>query len=207
MSNSKQICYLFTKKQRLTYKITSFKSSVDLNPVFNFAKKSEFYKMDYGNGNGNDVQDRKYDNDVRNSEMARTMFDLGELQVNDTGDDYDMTIERMFEFLKYNKNGHFEEHVDRKRYSNHTHSICVYPPQNVEGGELVVNKKVSIPMSKDAWITVIFPIDTVHTSKPVITGTKYLFKGTASVKYHKIKNIITTVTQTKQNKIKSMPKD
>lgn len=78
-------------------------------------------------------------------------------------------------------------------------------------------------MSKDAWITVIFPIDTLHTSKPVITGTKYLFKGIASVKYHKIKNIIATVqfflydfateselkksVQTKQTKFKSMPID
>ena len=140
MSKTKEICYLFTKKQRLTYKITSFKSSADLNRIFNFAKTSQFKKIDYGNGD--DGLDRTHDTDVRDSEISCTMFDLGELQINDVDTDRDMTIDRMFEFIRYKKDGHFEEHTDRKRHTTHTDSICIYPPQNVIGGELIINKKI-----------------------------------------------------------------
>lgn len=206
MLKTKEICYFFTKKQRLTYKVSTFKSSIDnLNHVFNFAKTGQFKKLDYGNDS--DGLERKYDLDIRDSEISYTLFDLGELQINDVDSDYTISIDRMFEFIKYTKEGHFEEHVDRKRYLTHTHSICVYPPQNVEGGKLIINKKISIPMSKDTWILVSFPIDTLHASEPVLKGTKYLFKGTASVNYYNSKNVIATTTHKKKPNIKSTKKD
>jgi len=205
MSKNKHLCYLFTKKHRLTCKTTLLNSSIDLNHVFNFAKSGQFVKMNYGVGS--DGVNRQYDDEIRDSEISSNMFDLGELTIEDTNSDFNITIDHMFEFLKYNKGGHFEEHEDRKRYIGHSHTICIYPPQNVEGGELIVNKKTTIPMSKDSWTVVIFPIDTLHTSNSVKSGTKYVFKGTISIKYHNVQKIIVAPLTQKLIKTKSTRKD
>lgn len=193
--------YLFTKKQRLTCKITSLKSSINIENVYKFAKNSEFKNMDYGI---NDGTDRKIDTNIRDSKISLSLFDLGEMELENTNDDYNIKIDRMFEFLKYEKGGHFEEHTDRQRYVTHTHTVCVYPPQNVDGGDIIINKKNIIQMSDKNWTIIIFPIDTLHTSTPVIKGIKYLFKGTASLKYKKI--VINNVKDVKR-KPTSRPKD
>lgn len=187
MSINKNICYFFNKNQRLTQTLTTFESSIDLSDVYDFAIKSKFEPMNYGiNDNG---IERNLDKNIRDSEISLSLFDLGKIKINVIDDKYNVIIERMFEFLKYNPGGHFQEHTDRQRYSTHTHTVCVYPPQIIIGGELIINKNIVIPMSKKSWTIVIFPIDTIHTCEKVIKGTKYLFKSTASITNLQIKQI------------------
>ena len=93
-----------------------------------------------------------------------------------------------FELLRYNENGFFKIHRDKKHndYVNyeHTHSILLYPPNNLspyEEGYLIINEnkkeKIINPSSFTDWTFVIFNINTPHEASPVKNGTKYVFKG------------------------------
>jgi len=73
-------------------------------------------------------------------------------------------------------------HEDKETRHRHTYTACIYPPQDVVGGELVVfdnNKKIlaTYQMPKDNWLIIVMPIYLKHKSKPVTSGIKYLFKG------------------------------
>ena len=190
------VCLLsITNNDKIGHKFGTFESSIDLNNVFNFACKSNFRDMDYGSSA--DGLSRQVDKSVRFSEISEMYFDLGTLHFKGIKlDDKNFKIDRMYEFLRYNVGGHFEAHADRKRYKGHTHTICVYPPQDIDGGDLIIEDDLKIPMYKNAWIIVIFPIDMMHTCKPIISGTKYLFKGTAA----KISKIIPKIKSTKNTK-------
>lgn len=81
-----------------------------------------------------------------------------------------------FEYICYDKGGHFDEHVDLPQSEKHNYTVLVYPPQEVEGGELVIGKYVVTP-NKDSWKVVVFPLNVTHKSNPVISGTKQVLKG------------------------------
>jgi hypothetical protein len=182
--------YLFTKHKKLMCRRGNFTSSIDLDSVYKFAKSSEFVESTYGDGvNG---ADRIVDDDVRRSELSTMKFYLGNITFeNIKVDDIKYKFTEMFEFVKYNVGGHFAEHTDRSRHRGHTHTVCVYPPQNIDGGELILNKNITLKMSNEKWTMIIFPIDVVHVSMPVKKGVKYLFKGTMSLKNKVIKPVET----------------
>ena len=100
-----------------------------------------------------------------------------------------MEIEPEFEFVRYQQDGHFKQHEDRQRSTaqtrdghsvSHTYTVCIYPPQEVKGGELIfslISSRHVIAMPKDKWVVLLFPIDFPHESSPVTSGQKILFKG------------------------------
>jgi predicted 2-oxoglutarate/Fe(II)-dependent dioxygenase YbiX len=69
------------------------------------------------------------------------------------------------------------------RESNATYLIL--PPQDVEGGALVITnskgQEIHIRPDPEKWIHIIFECGIVHRSEPVTRGTKVILKGTAIV--------------------------
>jgi hypothetical protein len=174
-----------------------------LNSVFDVAKNSTFSKMTIGKFNNDEKEiiddeiihkasteesvSRHMDESVRVSEISNTRFNFKMSIEEGLGDHEELTaFSEEFEFLRYNVGGHFDVHIDRTRYSGHTHTVCIYPPQNIEGGELVLYRSPSeteVKMSPDSWVVVVFPIEMPHAAKPVTNGKKYMFKGTCSLNY------------------------
>jgi Rps23 Pro-64 3,4-dihydroxylase Tpa1-like proline 4-hydroxylase len=129
--------------------------------------------------------DRHIDENIRVSEISNTLFKFKlDIVKGSKKNEKLQIVSEEFEFLRYNVGGRFDVHTDRSRYTEHTHSVCIYPPQQVEGGELVLFRspeKTEIKMSPDTWIVVVFPIEMPHASNPVVCGQKYMFKGTCSL--------------------------
>jgi hypothetical protein len=95
-----------------------------------------------------------------------------------------------WELIRYDVGGKFEKHKDRLRenirdgYYIHTHTGLLYPPgsfSNYTGGELIFyngNEETIIETSKfDKYTLIIFDINTLHKINPVISGSRYVFKG------------------------------
>lgn len=110
-------------------------------------------------------------------------------------------LDEQFEVIKYNIGGKFDMHVDSKQNMYHNHTLLLFPPQKIEGGELIVkygycdsmvNKQTEkiIKPHENLWTIVLFPIGVFHASKPVLSGEKITLKGTAYINnIHRIKVI------------------
>lgn len=133
---------------------------------------------------------RNTDQSVRNSKMVTVNLVI-DLDLNLPNDSSVMVPCDNFEYIEYSQGQHFSIHVDRKRNPMHTHAILIYPPTktNLEGGELKLYPhgeqsmiSITIKMSTDKWIGVIFPIDILHESLPIKNyGIKKILKTTGSV--------------------------
>lgn len=103
-------------------------------------------------------------------------------------DETTIDIHNNFNCIKYPVGGKFEWHNDIPQFINHNYTFLIYPPQSIEGGELVIksshtDKKIKkIKMSEHLWKIVMFPTGVLHASKEIISGTKITLKGTAFVK-------------------------
>ena len=151
--------------------------SKDLESEFNKAKHSDFSSMTVGKDlNGNYVA--IYDPTLRLAKISEDLYDFGEVKTNIKGS----TIRSQFELLRYDQGGHFVRHIDKAKDPNHTHTICIYPPQEINGGELILfpdpETKIIHSISANKWKIIIMPINMVHSSEPVRYGIKYLFRGT-----------------------------
>jgi len=98
----------------------------------------------------------------------------------------------LFDFIKYNPGGKFDMHFDSKKSTYHSHTLLLFPPQKIDGGELVVkygfdsswsDKRVNkiIKPHEHLWTVVLFPIGVLHASNPVLNGEKITLKGTACI--------------------------
>jgi hypothetical protein len=109
--------------------------------------------------------------------------------------DVSIKIYKMYDYIRYNIGGKFINHVDNQQYIQHNYSIILYPPQDIEGGELIVyhnvpeneDKKSIIKMGKNIWTFVMFPTGVIHNSNAVLKGEKSLLKTQGYVldKYYK----------------------
>lgn len=152
----------------------------NINEYISLLDEKKFTITTYGNNNLRYIGD-----DVRTSLSYQENIIL-DLDIKIPNIKFDDT----YELIKYNAGGHFIPHIDRKRYPEHNLSILLYPPVSnfTEGGELVLypfessDISVQIKLSKTNWICVIFPIDILHESKPVISGHKVVIKGTGIYK-------------------------
>ena len=98
----------------------------DFDDIFKKADMTKFKQMDHGK-----KDDRFYDIEHRDSFISDDIFNL-DINCN-IGYGLNILIDKKFEFIKYEVGGHFKNHKDRKRYDEHTHTICIYPPQPCEG--------------------------------------------------------------------------
>jgi len=152
------------------YRITG--KLIDPYPELKKIIDSEFILSDYGNEKG-----RCIETNIRNSVISKKTIELI-LELDDKLDD--MKINPNYEYIKYEIGGYFVRHMDRKREPKHTHSILLYPPQEIEGGELALyinGVNYYIIPKKNKWKCIIFPIEIFHESKPVIKGIKEVIKG------------------------------
>ena len=98
-----------------------------------------------------------------------------------------ITVNPYFEYIEYQTGGFFARHTDKDRpHANAT--VLIYPPQTIEGGELVVclggyKDDVIFKPLPDKWTIVIFPNGKSHESKIVTSGTKVVLKGVAFINY------------------------
>lgn len=81
-----------------------------------------------------------------------------------------------WKFLKYTKGDFFTKHVD----SVGEFTALLFPKfslnNDLKGGELVIEKKVYNPCNFTHHTLIIFPSNTEHEVKPIINGTRYVFK-------------------------------
>jgi hypothetical protein len=102
------------------------------------------------------------------------------------------TLGEQFDFIKYEQGGKFDMHYDSKQSTYHNHTLLLFPPQNIVGGELVVRHgfnddrsinilNLIIKPHKYLWTLVLFPIGVFHASNPVLNGEKITLKGTAYI--------------------------
>jgi hypothetical protein len=132
--------------------------------------------------------ERSVDEHVRLSEISQSKFKIDLTVTSGLESSEVAEFNGEYEFLRYNVGGHFKVHTDRSRHVGHTHTVCIYPPQQVTGGELVlmtpnssIGKDVVVTMPPDTWLVVVFPIELPHASNPITSGCKYMFKGTCSM--------------------------
>jgi len=89
-------------------------------------------------------------------------------------------ITKNYDLLKYEEGDFFKEHQDTRYNKNHIGTILIYPPKklfNYEGGELYLPKEnVLIEAFENNWSMVLLHINTLHEVKPIISGTRYVFK-------------------------------
>lgn len=163
------------------------RKNISLDEVLALANASAMEAATYGDKHG----DRRIDECTRLSKLSQStfFFDIEPSQVLNDEPASHVEVFPEFEFLKYPVKGHFVEHndcqrpihVERPGYRvKHNHTVCIYPPQSVVGGELVFKMSsgdVVVPMPKDNWLVLIFQIDLSHLSKSVKSGEKVLFKG------------------------------
>jgi len=123
-----------------------------------------------------DNKEREFDSTIRKSKICRHEIII------DMKIDSNIKPSNEFEYIEYDKEGFFSVHVDRKRKENHTHTIILYPPQNITGGELVLYPyqtnimNITIKPFAHKWIGAIIPINMYHESKPIISGKKIILK-------------------------------
>lgn len=98
-------------------------------------------------------------------------------------------MQSYLDYLEYPTDGKIIVNIDKFASDNyHTHTVYIYPPQDIEGGELLIyedNRKTlfqKIKMSKTNWLAVVFPIDIYHSSNEIKKGTKKMFKGVGIIK-------------------------
>ena len=165
-----------------TLNVKTIVVQLSLDQIFEAAKHSQFIASDAGFPEGRQVKPEK-----RNSELSTTTWNLSsDIKFLDVSALEGSVIEltQPFEFIRYPVGGFFKKHTDRKRYPEHTHTLCIYPPQDCVCGDLellsvsmqfdkVVN---TIKTSPYLWKVVIFPVSLEHQISPVVQGTKYLFK-------------------------------
>jgi hypothetical protein len=157
-----------------------------LDDLLKSIKSDGMVESTYGN---KETGERDVDLEIRKSKVSTKMYDLILKGFDDV-----FNADTEYEYIEYNEDGHFAIHNDRKRQDKHTHTICIYPPQNIEGGELniyvdarVGTKIKTIPMSETKWVCVAFPIETYHSSNVVTKGIKKMFKGIGiSKETHKV---------------------
>jgi hypothetical protein len=105
----------------------------------------------------------------------------------------EVVIGEEFNFLQYEVGGHFGEHQDRQHdvavnsypgYEiSHGCSVCIYPPQQVTGGQVIVGQKgsymgsMTIEMPKTEWVVLVMSLEITHQSSMVFYGKKLVFKG------------------------------
>ena len=101
-------------------------------------------------------------------------------------------LDEHFDYIKYDLGDKFDMHFDSKKNINHNHTLLLFPPQKIEGGELIVkygfnddwgNKQVEkiIKPHEHLWTLVLFPIGVFHASNSVLCGQKTTLKGTAFI--------------------------
>lgn len=122
---------------------------------------------------------RLVDYNIRQSKIHQNTFNF---DIEIPCRNIDVKSLKNFEYIEYYKNGKFAKHRDRIREPGHEWTICIYPPQNVSGGELILYKEngdifMKYPMPVNQWHCLIFPIGLLHESLPIISGVKKLFKG------------------------------
>jgi|688.fasta_scaffold416415_1 hypothetical protein len=93
------------------------------------------------------------------------------------------------DYLEYPIDGKFIVNIDKIASDNyHTYTVHIYPPQDIEGGELIIYEDdrkslfQKINISKTNWVVVVFPIDIYHSSNEIKKGTKKMFKGVGIIK-------------------------
>jgi hypothetical protein len=171
-------------------------NGLTLEQISNLPTTLSTYGQNNEYHNGKNIADvvsssRFIDKTIRNSKIVTKNLIIDIDLNNHINDDSTMIPCDNFEYIEYSKDQHFSIHTDRKRNPMHTHTILIYPPTitSVEGGELKLyphgtNSMISITikMSTDKWIGVIFPIDIPHESLPISnSGIKKIFKTTGSI--------------------------
>jgi len=142
------------------------------------------------------------DDNIRGSSILQTKIEiilenieeLYKLAWIDTKD-ISIKIYKMYDYIRYNIGGKFINHIDNQQYIQHNYSIILYPPQDIEGGELIVyhtvpeneDKKSIIKMDKNIWTFIMFPTGVIHNSNTVLKGEKSLLKTQGYIldKYYK----------------------
>ena len=105
-------------------------------------------------------------------------------------------MQTYLDYLEYPTNGQLIVNIDKIATENyHTHTVYIYPPQDIEGGELIVyhtvpeneDKKSIIKMDKNIWTFIMFPTGVIHNSNTVLKGEKSLLKTQGYIldKYYK----------------------
>ena len=102
--------------------------------------------------------------------------------------------------LKYEKDGFFAKHVDKKLKKSHIGTILLIPPTNesseFEGGQLTIwhesddwdDTKIANVIVPDTtkWTLVVFELGQDHEVSPVLKGTRYVYKGITRYNYTKL---------------------
>lgn len=85
-----------------------------------------------------------------------------------------------WELLAYEEGGFFNKHTDRKRSPDHKYTALLYIQSNYTGGEMIIYNGYSqtefIFENIDRPVLLIFDINMIHESRPVISGVKLFFK-------------------------------
>lgn len=93
-----------------------------------------------------------------------------------------------WKLLKYNKDGFFNWHTDKKLHQNHTHTALIFPADinNFTGGKLIIaddkNIKNAVHVTTinvsvyTKWVLVFFPIEYYHSVQKITNGVRYVFK-------------------------------
>lgn len=100
--------------------------------------------------------------------------------------DFDDCFPREWDLLAYDPFGHFVKHIDGQSSEDHYGTLLLFPPAELsqfEGGDLVLYTSVSqepqiikVSQLRD-WTLVAFPLQIAHECRPVVSGTRYVFKS------------------------------
>lgn len=121
----------------------------------------------------------KMDPSIRSSQTSKRKV---EIKISGLYERFEsVQFDDMFDVITYNVGDKFTEHTDAVKFKTHNYTILLYPPQNVEGGDLIVkldgDKNFAVKMSNCNWTIVLLPVKVPHSSLPVLNGTKLTFKG------------------------------
>ena len=102
----------------------------------------------------------------------------------DYNDDYGKS-HRKWDLVIYNKDNKFARHTDGKEDECHFGTLLLFPPSDYNkftGGELVFfqsGKELAtlFPHQFNSWTLVAFPINVEHECRPILSGTRYVFKS------------------------------
>jgi hypothetical protein len=114
-------------------------------------------------------------------------------------------LNNYFSVIKYEIGEKFDWHFDSKQNEYHTHTLLLFPPQKIKGGELYVkhgyldsrnDRQICtvIKPHEHIWTLVLIPIGMFHMSSPVSAGRKITLKGTGYISnINRIKVIVPEV--------------
>jgi hypothetical protein len=168
----------------------SISSSADLVNIFADSKNLEFKDSSFSS-----YGMRMMSLSMRRAEEANIPISLGRLKFSGLPkneflicNDKEMKEngECRANILKYYEGGFFKEHADKELYPSHTHTMCIFPPQDIAGGEFTIWMKESmselvVSLSPSEWVAIIFPIVMLHAAKEITRGTKYVIKSQLSL--------------------------